>query len=91
MLFVVLGTGRPGTLKQRLERRMKWTAPETAGQVLGEYWLQTPDPDLVMIVETNDLSNIMASTVAWDDLFDFRVVPAVTAEQGLEMAKKMMA
>ena len=87
-MFVVLGSGRPGTLKERLERRLKWSPPEDR-QVIAEYWLQTPDPDLVMIVETDDLSNIMASTAQWDDLFEFRVVPAVTAAQGLEMAKKM--
>jgi hypothetical protein len=90
MLFVVLGTGRPGTLKERLERRMKWSAPE-GRKPIAEYWLLTPDPDVIMIMEADDLSGITAFIAAWDDVFSFRVVPAVTAEQGLEMVKKMMA
>jgi hypothetical protein len=90
MLFVVLGAGRPATERQRLERRLKWSYPEGA-KIVAEYWLQTPDPNLILVIEADDLAPIMAGTAAWDDLFELRVVPAVTAEQGLEMAKKMMA
>jgi hypothetical protein len=31
----------------------------------------------------------MTAIVDWDDVFDLTVVPAMTAEQGLEMAKQM--
>ena len=59
--------------------------------MIAEYWLQTPDPNLISIVEADDLAQIMAGTSQWDDVFSFQVVPAVTAEQGMEIAKKMMA
>lgn len=90
MLFVVLGSVRAGTTRERLERRMKWSYPAGA-KLVAEYWLQTPDPNLVTVVEADDIGPIMAGTSAWDDVYSFRVVPAVTAEQGLELGKKMMS
>ena len=90
MLLAVLSTSRAGTFKQRIERRLKWSYPEGA-RVIAEYWLQTPDPQVITFVETDDLAPIMAATSQWDDVFTFRVVPALTAEQGIEMAKRMMS
>ena len=90
MLFVILGSVRAGTVRERTERRLKWSYPPGAGMI-AEYWLQTPDPNLISIVEADDLAQIMAGTSQWDDVFSFQVVPAVTAEQGMEIAKKMMA
>jgi hypothetical protein len=91
VLLVILATAEPGTLKERLERRMAWSYP--AGyEPIAEYWLQGTDagePELVTIVETENLAGIMASIAAWDDVFTFRVFPAVTAAQGLEIGKKM--
>ena len=58
--------------------------------MVAEYWLQTDDPKLISVAEADDVAAIMAATSQWDDVFSFTVVPAVTAEQGLEIAKKMM-
>jgi hypothetical protein len=91
MLFVILASAEPGTLKERLQRRMGWSHP-TGFEPIAEYWLQGTDPGepaLVTIVETDDLAGMMASMAAWDDVLSFRVFPAVTAEQGLEIGKKM--
>ena len=90
MLFIVLGSVRAGTNRERTERRLKWSYPPGA-KLVAEYWLQTPDPNLITVVETDDIASLMAGTSAWDDFYSFRVVPAVTAEQGLAIAKKMMA
>ncbi len=91
MLFVILATAKPGTMKERLERRRGWVYPE-GYEPIAEYWLQGTDPaqpELVAVVETDGLAGIVASMAAWDDLLSFRVFPAVTAEQGLEICKKM--
>lgn len=60
-------------------------------KLIAEYWLQTDNPRLISIVEADDIASVMAATSAWDDVFSFNVVPACTAEQGLEIAKKMLS
>ena len=89
MLFVTLGAARAGNSKERIARRMQWSYPPNA-RVIAEYWLQCKDPTVIVISEADDIAPIMAATNAWDDVFSFTVVPAVTAEQGLELAKQMV-
>jgi len=88
MLFVALLKVREGNAKVRIERRQKWIYPEGV-KVIGEYWLQSDDPTVVTIFETDTVAPIMQITADWDDYFDIRVIPALTAKQGLEIAKKM--
>jgi len=88
MLFVALGKVRAGTSKERIARRMQWDYPP-GGRLIGEYWLQSADPVIVVIMETDDIAPIMAATSQWDDVFEWRVFPAVTAQQGMELASKM--
>ena len=45
---------------------------------------------MISIAEADDVGPMMAATGAWDDVISWTVLPAVTAEQGMEMAKKMM-
>ncbi len=91
MLFVCIAKAKaPSTTKQRVARRVNWKYP--AGmRVIGEYWLQGNDPTLINIVETESVAPIMTAVADWDDVFDFTVLPAVTAEEGLQVAKKMAA
>jgi hypothetical protein len=88
MLFVTLAAARAGTTKERVARRMQWSYPEGA-RMIAEYWLQCPNPTVIVISEADDIAPIMAATSAWDDVFSFTVVPAVTAEQGMELARRM--
>jgi hypothetical protein len=88
MLFVTLGKVTASTTKERVARRMQWSYPDGA-RLIAEYWLQTPDPQIIVISEADSIVPIMAATSAWDDVFSFTVVPAVTAEQGMEIAKRM--
>ncbi len=88
MLFVTLGKVRAGTTKERVARRAQWSYPQGT-RVIAEYWLQIPDPQIIVISESDSIVPIMAATSAWDDVFSFTVVPAVSAEQGLEIAKSM--
>ena len=88
MLFVSLGKARTGNQKDRIARRIQWTYPPGV-KLVAEYWLQCDDPSVVVVTETDDVASILAATSAWDDFFSWTVVPAVTFEQGLEIARKM--
>jgi len=90
MLFVALGSVRAGTQRERIARRLEWSYPPGM-KVIAEYHLMTPSPVVISIVEADDIAPITAATSAWDDMISWTVVPAATAEQSLEMAKKMMA
>jgi len=73
------------TEKKRIERRAQWTPP--AGlNVKAEYWLETVDPKVIMVVESDSPTAFMEAVAAWDDLFDITIVPAVTAEEGIQAA-----
>ncbi len=71
MLFVSIGKAKAAsTTKQRVARRLNWKYP--AGmRVIGEYWLQTNDPTLVTILETENVVSIMSAVADWDDDFDW--------------------
>jgi len=90
MLFVTLGKAKAAsTAKQRIARRAGWQYPSGV-RVLGEYWLLTAEPaTLILISESEEAGSILSAIAEWDDLFDLTVVPAMTAEQGLELAKQM--
>lgn len=89
MLFVSLGNVRAGTDRERITRRMQWSYPPGL-KLVAEYWLQTDNPKRISIAEADDIGAIMAAISQWDDLFSFTVVPACTAEQGMELAKHML-
>lgn len=71
--------------RKRIERRVGWKTPDGL-KVQAEYWLQTPDPKVIMVVETDDPIAMTQAVAAWDDLFDITIVPAVTAEEGIKLA-----
>lgn len=88
MLFAALGKVRSGTTKERVARRIGWKPPEGL-RMVAEYWLQG-DPTIVYIAEADSVAPLMAATADWDDVFHWTVLPAVTAEEGLELAKQMV-
>jgi len=90
VLLISLANVRTGTDRERIARRVHWSYPPGL-KLIAEYWLQTDNPRLISIVEADDIASVMAATSAWDDVFSFNVVPACTAEQGLEIAKKMLS
>ena len=91
MLFVSIGKAKAAsTTKQRVGRRVNWKYPADM-RVIGEYWLQSNDPTLITIVETESVASIMSAVAAWDDVFDFTVLPAMAAEEGLRLAKQLAA
>jgi hypothetical protein len=89
MLFVALGSVRAGTDRERTTRRIGWSFPPGM-KLVAEYWLMADNPKVITIAEGDDIGPMMAAISAWDDFFSWTVLPAVTAEQGMEMARKMM-
>jgi hypothetical protein len=89
MLFVALLKARPGTQQARIARRLEWQPPDVGAEAVGEYWLQTLDPAVVAAFTADHISQIWALFAGWDDFFDISVYPAVTAEEGLELLKRM--
>jgi hypothetical protein len=78
-----------GTPKENIARRAQWQYPEGI-QPVAEYWLQTGDPVVIAIFEADSVAPIMVITTEWGDIFDITEVPAITAEEGLQLAKQMM-
>ena len=90
MLFIALLKAKPGASpKETLGRRAAWKYPEGVKQV-AEYWPQTSNPSVIAVFEAQSIGPIMAVTVTWSDAFDITVVPAITAEDGLQLAQQMM-
>lgn len=88
MLFVGLFKAKAGTGKEAIARRAQYQLPEGVHPV-AEYWLQTPDPSVILVCEADSVAPMMVAINAWDDLFDITVIPAITAEEGLEVAQQM--
>jgi hypothetical protein len=80
---------KAGTSKERTARRLDWEYPEGM-RLVGEYWLQGVDPNCISVVETDSVATMMQAIADWDDLFDISVFPAVTAEEGMQLARGMM-
>ncbi|MFC2082024.1 DUF3303 domain-containing protein [Candidatus Bipolaricaulota bacterium] len=88
MLFVATLKGIQGTGKERMERRLKWQYPEGV-KPIAEYWLQGDDPTVIGVFEADSVAPIFLIRAVWGDVFDVTVVPAVTAEEGLQLAQKL--
>lgn len=68
---------------------MEWKPPQGMKPV-AEYWLQYNKPHVIVVFEADNITPIMAANMPWIDLFDITVVPAITGEEGLKLAKQMM-
>jgi hypothetical protein len=87
MLFVALGTVRAGTAKERMARRLTWNYPPGMKPV-AEYVILSGNPSVISIAEADDPAPMMAAMGDWDDVISWTVLPAMTMEQSMEMAKK---
>jgi uncharacterized protein with GYD domain len=88
MLFVALLEVTGGTPAERIARRADWQYPEGI-KLIAEYWLQDDNYAVVSIFEADDNAAIFDISAQWGDVFNIKVVPAVTGEQGLQLAQQM--
>ncbi len=89
MLYGLVLRAHPGTLNERITRRLRWQFPEGVTSV-AEYWFPTNDPSVVSIVEADDPNALAPISMAWDDVFDIDIFPVTPAEEGLELLGRMM-
>jgi hypothetical protein len=89
MLFVVIMHQHVPN-NELLERRMQWDYPEGI-RVLGEYWLEGSVASAVSIVEADTYAQLFELTSAWDDIVDFEIAPAISAEEGTALARSQQA
>jgi hypothetical protein len=90
MLFVGLYSPKPSTAPaQSLSRRMEFKPPEGI-KLVAEYWLQHNSPRTIVVFEADNYAPIMAMNRQWADLYDITVVPAITGDEGIKLAKQMM-
>ena len=59
-------------------------------KVVGEYWLSTSAPAVVVVLEASDYEPIMEIGITWSDVFDITVVPATTPEEGLRLGAQIL-
>ncbi|MGO4525158.1 DUF3303 domain-containing protein [Microvirga sp. 2MCAF35] len=91
MLFVVIGKPKAASRgKERITRRMSWGYP-MAMRMIAEYWPMPTEIAVFAIEEFDNVASLMAAIVDWDDVVDLTVMPAMTAKQGLELARQMPA
>jgi hypothetical protein len=87
MQFVIIGKAKAAsTTKHRVSRRAKWNWPADL-RVIGECWIPNNDPTLIAILETEDVGAVVRAATDWEDVFDLTVLPAMTAERVLQLAK----
>jgi hypothetical protein len=91
MLFVILLSTRPGTTFQEGGvRRLQWEYPEGLN-VIGEYWLETEAPRVIAIAEAESMAPFGAVRMEWGEMFEIEVLPAITAEEGMQMLRQAMS
>jgi hypothetical protein len=87
MLFVAIGKQRKPAA-EIFPRRLEW--PGTEGiELVAEYWLDGGTTNLVVVFEANSAADILTFGASWDDAFELTISPAVTAAEGIELAKAM--
>jgi len=92
--YTLLLNWREGlTVEQRdgaLMRRAQWQYPE--GSVpIGEYWLASQRPGVIVVLEADGYAPIMEMQFTWGDVFDITVHPSITPEDGLKIGPEIMA
>ena len=90
MFVALLKTRGTSTFQEGVARRMQWDYPEGV-RVLGEYWLETEYPRVISIMEADSMDAFGQIRMHWNDMFEIEIFPAVTGEQGMEMAKRTMS
>jgi hypothetical protein len=59
-------------------------------KVLGEYWLATDSPAVMLVAEVSSYEPIMEVNLYWGDKFDIVTLPATVPEEGLRMGQPLL-
>jgi len=90
MQFVTLLTMKPGYSRDEITaRRMEYVYPDQV-RLIGEYWLPSTDPAVVVVTEAEDVGLIFEALRPWYEYFDVSVVPVMPVERGMQLARERM-
>lgn len=92
MRYVLIGTIRSHLSKEQRQagfaRRAEWKYPDGM-KIIGEYW-RTSAPELVAVFEADAPDPLMKLDMDWGDFFQLSITPALTPEEGLSIAQKVL-
>ncbi len=92
MLFISMAkpkVGAKATQQEIIARRAQWKFPPGV-RVVAEYWPIGGEYSVITITEADNIAPAIQSIGPWNDVFDFTITPAVTAEEGLKLFQQMM-
>jgi hypothetical protein len=72
-----------------LVHRAGWQYPDGV-ELIAEYWPAAEDPAVVSIFGVDDFAALMDIQFTWGDTFDVTVLPAISADAGLEVGPDVM-
>ena len=75
-----------GRVRRDATRRRRMTPPVAFASSL-----ETEAPRAVAVVEEEGMEPFAQIRMDWSDMFEIKVFPVVSAEQGLEMARQAMS
>lgn len=94
MLYAFIGNFLDNTTEAQrdaaLARRTNWKWPAGTKPV-GEYWSFGNEPVIYSVFEADDTAAIWRAAADWNDVFDVRIVPVMTAEEGLKLGPEVLA
>ncbi len=86
MLFVSLMSYKTHLTRQQIDeasqRRARWAYP-LGLQLIAEYWVQG-SPQVISIIEADEIGPVLAANYTWADVFDINTHPALTVNDGLQ-------
>jgi hypothetical protein len=93
MQYVMLASWKPGLSRAEMDgamvRRAGWQFPDDVNPI-GEWWPMASSPAVIAVFETDAPGALMELMLSWGDLFDLQVIPAVSADQGLQLGPAAM-
>ena len=85
MLFVTMMTYKTHLTRQQIDEasqhRARWTYP-VGLELIAEYWVQG-SPQVITIVDAEDIGPVLAANYTWADVYDINTHPALTVNDGL--------
>jgi hypothetical protein len=72
-----------------LMRRAGWQYPEGT-KPIAEYWPLGSDVQVVTIFSTDSTAALFELELEWGDVFDMKIHPAVSADEGLKIGPEVV-
>ncbi len=78
----------PAERDAALMRRASWQYPDGV-KVTTEYWPFSAEYQVVTVFAADSFAPIMEIVFEWNDVFEFSIFPAVSAEEGLRVGPEV--